>query len=80
MFDINNLNDKQKNAVSCGFGPVMVIAGAGTGKTRVLTSRIIYLLQNNLVAPDEILSLTFTNKASNEMKKRIFDSGFQNLK
>ncbi|MDR2821755.1 MAG: UvrD-helicase domain-containing protein [Mycoplasmataceae bacterium] len=80
MFDINSLNDKQKAAVSCSFGPIMVIAGAGTGKTRVLTSRIIYLLQNNLVLPDEILSLTFTNKAANEMKRRIIDSGFQYLK
>ncbi|MDR2829176.1 MAG: UvrD-helicase domain-containing protein [Mycoplasmataceae bacterium] len=80
MFDINSLNEKQKNAVSCGFGPVMVIAGAGTGKTRVLTSRIIFLLQNNLVTSDEILSLTFTNKAANEMKKRILDSGFHYLK
>ncbi|MDR2829339.1 MAG: UvrD-helicase domain-containing protein, partial [Mycoplasmataceae bacterium] len=80
MFDINSLNEKQKNAVSCGFGPVMVIAGAGTGKTRVLTSRIIFLLQNNLVKTDEILSLTFTNKAANEMKKRILDSGFHYLK
>jgi DNA helicase-2/ATP-dependent DNA helicase PcrA len=79
MFNTDLLNKSQKEAVECDFGPALVIAGAGTGKTRVLTSRIMYLMQYKNINPNEILSLTFTNKAANEMKKRISDEGFANL-
>ena len=67
---LNQLNSKQKKAVTQTDGPIMVIAGAGSGKTRVLTYKIIHLLKEG-VNPFNILSLTFTNKASKEMQKRI---------
>ncbi|GMO14395.1 MAG: UvrD-helicase domain-containing protein [Mycoplasmoidaceae bacterium] len=79
MFDINSLNYSQKQAVAADFGPVLVVAGAGTGKTRVLTSRIIYLMKEKKLSPSSILALTFTNKAANEMKKRITEEGFHSL-
>jgi len=67
---LNDLNDAQLSAVLKTDGPSMVIAGAGSGKTRVLTYKIVHLV-NNGVDPFEILALTFTNKAAREMKLRI---------
>ena len=67
---LDELNDIQRQAVTSGIGPKMVIAGPGSGKTRVLTYRIAYLIQQG-IPPHRILALTFTNKAAREMKDRI---------
>jgi len=68
---LNNLNNEQKSAVEHKNGPLLVLSGAGTGKTRVLTSRFVYLVKNNQVDYNRIIAVTFTNKAASEIKQRV---------
>ncbi len=70
--DLTNLNDKQKEAVLYNDGPLLIIAGAGAGKTKTLTTKIAYLIEQG-ISPYNILAITFTNKAAGEMKDRIYD-------
>lgn len=69
--DLSKLNPKQKSAVTSELGAILVIAGAGSGKTKVLTMRYAYLIEHFKMDPSQILAITFTNKAANEMKTRL---------
>ncbi len=71
---LKSLNDKQKEAVTHLNGPLLIVAGAGSGKTKVLTSRISHIVLSGKASPNEILAVTFTNKAANEMLSRVLSN------
>ena len=68
---LDNLNNAQKEAVLYVDGPLLIVAGAGSGKTKVLTSRIAHIIKKKKAFPNQILSVTFTNKAAKEMQTRV---------
>ena len=70
---LDSLNDQQRNAVASPSKNLLVLAGAGSGKTRVLVHRMAWLIQAELVSPFAVLAVTFTNKAAREMRGRIED-------
>ena len=68
---LKNLNQAQKEAVDCLDGPLLIVAGAGSGKTKVLTSRIAHIVSQKRAFPNQILAVTFPNKAAKEMQNRV---------
>ena len=68
---LNSLNKSQKDAVLTLDGPILIVAGAGSGKTKVLTSKIAHIINENKAFPSQILAMTFTNKAAKEMGNRV---------
>lgn len=71
MLNLDHLNDMQKKAITTVDGPVLILAGAGSGKTTVLVNRIAYIIETKNIRPHNIMAITFTNKAANEMKERV---------
>ena len=70
---IDNLNKEQKEAVRSTEGPNIIVAGAGSGKTKVLTTRLIHIINQKKAFPNQILCVTFTNKAAKEMQNRVLN-------
>ena len=71
MINLDRFNEAQKKAIVTTNGPLLILAGAGSGKTTVVVNKIAYILEKKLAQPWQILAITFTNKAANEMKERI---------